>query len=73
MSTKFSVENFENLHTARTTGQHEHFESQLHLAHEAYPQMKTVYDWAVQQQENEDKNTKGWNKVSLWRVMLGKS
>ncbi|OJA08102.1 NAD(P)-binding [Rhizopogon vesiculosus] len=69
------VQNFENLHTARTTGEHEHFESQLHLAHEAYPQMKTVYDWAVeQQQKNEgNQNTAGWNKVSLWRVMLGKS
>lgn len=74
-STQELVQHFENIHTARTTGQHEHFESQLNLSHEAYPQMKTVYDWAVEQQKNQGRqeNAADWNKVSLWRLMLGKS
>lgn len=63
------------MHTARTTGQHEHFEAQLNLAREAYPKMKSVYDWAVEQQKNQEQqeNAANWNKVSLWRLMLGKS
>jgi hypothetical protein len=74
-STQELVQHCENMHTARTTGQHEHFEAQLNLACEAYPQMKTVYDWAVEQQKNQGQQTNAadWNKVSLWRLMLGKS
>ncbi|KAG1885971.1 NAD(P)-binding protein [Suillus subluteus] len=74
-STQELVQHFENIHTARTTGQHEHFESQLNLGREAYPQMKTVYDWAVEQQKSrgQRENAADWNKVSLWRLMLGKS
>ncbi|KAG1757109.1 NAD(P)-binding protein [Suillus lakei] len=74
-STQELVQHFENIHTARTTGQHEHFESQLNLGREAYPQMKTVYDWAVEQEKNQgqQENAADWNKVSLWRLMLGKS
>ncbi|KAG1793845.1 NAD(P)-binding protein [Suillus plorans] len=73
-STQELVQHFENIHTARTTGQHEHFESQLNLCREAYPQIKTVYDWAVEQQENQGQpeNAAEWNKVSLWRLILGK-
>jgi nucleoside-diphosphate-sugar epimerase len=74
-STQELVQHFENIHTARTTGQHEHFASQLNLCREAYPQMKTVYDWAVEQQKNQGQrdNSADWNKVSLWRLLLGKS
>lgn len=74
-STQELVQHFENIHTARTTGQHEDFEAQLNLGREAYPQMKTVYDWAVEQQKNQgqQENAADWNKVSLWRLMLGKS
>ncbi|KAG0707527.1 NAD(P)-binding protein [Suillus ampliporus] len=74
-STQELVQHFENIHTARTTGQHEHFESQLNLGREAYPQMKTVYDWAVEQEKRkgQQENAADWNKVSLWRLMLGKS
>lgn len=74
-STQELVQHMENIHTARTTGQHEHFEAQLNLSREAYPQMKTVYDWAVEQQKNQgqQKNAAGWNNVSLWRLILGKS
>ncbi|KAG1719555.1 NAD(P)-binding protein [Suillus paluster] len=69
------VRHFESIHNARITGQYEHFESQLNLGRKAYPQMKTVYDWAVEQQKNkgQQENAADWNKVSLWRLMLGKS
>ncbi|KAG2062359.1 NAD(P)-binding protein [Suillus hirtellus] len=73
-STQGLVQHIEKIHTARTTGQHEHFESQLNLCHEAYPQIKTVYDWAAEQQENQGQpeTAAEWNKVSLWRLILGK-
>lgn len=74
-STQDLIQHFESIHAARTTGQHEQFESQLKLGREAYPQMKTVYDWAIEQQKAQGRreNAADWNKVSLWRLILGKS
>ncbi|KIJ66338.1 hypothetical protein HYDPIDRAFT_109338 [Hydnomerulius pinastri MD-312] len=72
------VQHFEKLHYLRKSGQHDRFPAQLQLGREAYPGIKSFESWALGQNNKSDTSRKGawdggWNKVSLWRLVTGKT
>lgn len=64
------VEEIERTHEARTSGHATGLESGIELA-QSVCKLRTYYEWKL---EEKDRSTdKNWNKISLIKLMTGRS
>ncbi|KAJ7211084.1 NAD(P)-binding protein [Mycena rebaudengoi] len=69
--TKGIIEDIERVHDAHTSGKCPEVVDQIAAAKRAYPEMKTFEAWAAQRGKSGEQK-KGWNQVSLLRLMTGR-
>ena len=56
---------------ARYIGEFENYEEEVKLG-QSTVKLLTVEEWARKRKQNDDDH-KGWNKLSLWKLVMGRS
>lgn len=63
---------FEVLHFARASGEYPEIESEVQNANKAY-KMRSLSEWASQEHQSKKDSDEPWNKVSIWKIVTGRS
>lgn len=67
-----SITWLEVLHFARASGDYPEIELEVQKANKAY-KMRSFYEWASQERQSKKDSDEPWNKVSIWKIVTGRS